>query len=242
MYDIKPLEEEWEQYRKNKRRPYVVIGLALFLMSAGTGTWYYMKKKGYLALDRNITKKVKPNTMNFVENKALTRLEVRQVVQVEPEMLSNEIVENLPLSEEKKVHKKPRVKMNIVTTEIPMIKKHVKIEEKPHERVHLTIKETSGSRAFKEVAQRFKETQDPDDSLFLAKAYYNRKQYSKAAYWAFQTNNINSGIEESVLIFVKAKVKLGHKNEAIRILSKYIKQTDSKEAKILLKEINKGKI
>jgi len=247
MYDIKPLEEEWEKYRKNRRKPYIVIGFAMLILGAGAIGLYYMKEKGFILSDRNSTQKVESKAVVFVENKPLNRLETEQsayavqLPQAKSEEVSSEIVEDLPISNDKAKRKKPRVKMNIVTTEMPTVKNHT-IEEKPHKRVPLTISKISGSSAYKEVAQRFRETQDTDDSLFLAKAYYNQGQYKKAAYWALQTNNINSNIEESILIFAKAKVKLGQKHEAIRILSKYIKQTNSEEAKILLQKIKNNKV
>ena len=247
MYDIKPLEEEWEKYRRKKRRPFFIIVLTFLMIGTVAGLLYYMKDRGFINIDVNTTKKTKTDkSLVFIENKPLNRLEIEQPlqpVQIQSEEDSDEIVEDLPLSNEKRiVRKKPRVKMNIVTTEMPTIKKYAAKKEKPHKRAHLTITKISGASAFKEVAERFRETQDTDDSLFLAKAYYNQGQYKKAEYWALQTNNVNSSIEESILIFAKAKVKLGHKHEAIRVLSKYIKQTGSAEAKILLEKIKKGKL
>ncbi|BAF72623.1 CDC27 family protein [Sulfurovum sp. NBC37-1] len=246
MYDIKPLEEEWEKYRRKKRKPFLIIVFTLLLMGIAAGLLYYMKDRGFIGIDMNITKKAGVDkSLVFIENKPLNRLEIEQPlqsIQIQPEEASDEIVEDLPLSSEKTIRKKPRLKMNIVTTEMPTIKKSILQEKKPHKRAYLTITKISGSSAFKEVAKRFRETQDTDDSLFLAKAYYNQGQYKKAEYWALQTNNVNSGIEESILIFAKAKVKLGRKNEAIRVLSKYIKQTDSAKAKVLLEKIKKGKL
>ncbi|WP_052746076.1 CDC27 family protein [Sulfurovum lithotrophicum] len=248
MYDIKPLEEEWERYRRKKRKPFFILLLTIIVLGAGGVFLYYMKERGLLVIDENATQKTKVGPINFLENKPISNLEVEQVpqrTQIPTDEItedSSEIVENLPISEERQKRKRPKVKMNIVTTEMPTVKSQSFKEDKQHKKVHLTITESSGRNAFKEVAKRFKETQDPDDSLFLAKAYYNQGQYKKAAYWAFQTNNVNNSIEESVLIFAKAKMKLGKKHEAIRILSKYIKQTDSLEAKILLGQIRKGKL
>ena len=248
MYDIKPLEEEWKKYRKKKRKPYIFMGLAILVLAIGAVGLYYLKGKGFIIVDKNVTKHIKPKTMIFIEDKPLHKLEVEQPVQAveaveaEPEEVSNEIVEDLPISNKKPIRKKPRVKMNIVTTEMPKANKHSLKREMPHKRVHLAITETSGPSAYKELERRFKETQDTDDSLFLAKAYYRQHKYKKAEYWALQTNNINANIEESILIFAKAKVKLGRKHEAIRILSNYIKQTGSLEAKMLLEKIKKGKV
>ena len=106
--------------------------------------------------------------------------------------------------------------------------------------MHLNIVETSSVSAYKDVAKRFKQTHDTDDSLFLARSYYRKGNYKKAEYWSLQTNKINRNIEESWLIFAKSKVKLGRKNEAIDILTKYIKKSNSAEGKSLLNKIKKG--
>jgi len=245
MYDIKPLEEEWEKYRRKKRKPYIFTGVAILVLLFGVSGLYYFKEKLFSFTDKNSTKKIHSKTIVFSEDKSLNKLEVEapvRVLEAEQEEASTEIVEDLPISDGKPVRKKPRVKINIVTTEMPKVKKHSSRRETPHKRVHLAITETSGPSAYKELERRFKETQDTDDSLFLAKAYYRQHKYKKAEYWALQTNNINANIEESILIFAKAKVKLGRKHEAIRILSKYIQQTGSVEAKMLLIKIKKGKV
>ncbi len=246
MYDIKPLEEEWEKYRKKKRKPYVLMtGVFLLMVLTGAALYYTKGMDYFIHKEKNSTilpKKAEKREFVYVENRPLERLEVEKPVQAEVSENPVEIIEDLPLSADRPIRKKPRVKMNIVTTEIPTVKKRVQAEEKPHKRVHLTITETSTTSAYKEVAERFRETHDTDDSLFLARTYYNMGKYKKAEYWALQTNNIDSTIEESILIFAKAKAKRGHKNEAIRILSKYIKSSNSPEAKLLLKKIKKGKL
>jgi len=239
MYDIRPLEEEWERYRKKKRMPYIITGIVLLCISGGLGMLYYIKGIDFfLSLDRNNSKShAHVKSVVFIEETALKRLENREGQVQESVENSDEIIENLPLLDDQAVPKESGKKMNIVTTEIPAVE-----EKKSHQTVHLAITETSGSDAYKEVAERFRETQDTDDSLFLARAYYNRGYYKKAAYWALQTNNIDSSIEESILIFAKAKAKLKHRNEAIHILSKYVKETNSVAAQNLLNKIKKGKI
>jgi len=249
MYDIKPLEEEWKRYQKKKKRPYIIIFFILVLLGAGIAVLYYTKDINVhrLPTDRNITAKLKQKAVVFVEDGPLKQLQTDQEsAEEEQAEISDEIVENLPLPSGKTVRKKPKVKMNIITTEMPTVKKRTvkktEAQTVPHKKVHLKITETSAANAYKEVARRFRETKDPDDSLFLARIYYNKRQYKKAEYWALQTNMVDSNIEEGVLIFVKAKAKRGHRNEAIRILSKYIKQTNSRAAKILLQKIKKGKV
>jgi len=244
MYDIKPLEQKWEHYRRKKRRPYIVAGILLLLLGGGSASFYYLKMHGGTNSEQKRVEKKKEPPVVFMEDGALKDLQENfsgEEVHIS-DSISDEIVEDLPLTDTaKKVQKRPRVKMDIVTTDMPGVAVQTE-RKKEHQRVHLKISESSDSHAYREVAQRFRETQDTDDSLFLAKAYYNQKKYKKAAYWALQTNNINNGIEESVLIFAQAKAKLGHRNEAIRILSEYIRQSGSNKAKDILVKIKKRKI
>jgi len=119
-----------------------------------------------------------------------------------------------------------------ISEEIPEVKK----------RVHLKIIESTSVTAYKDVEKRFLESHDIDDSLFLAKSYYKKGNYKKAEYWALQTNKLDENIEESLLIFVKSKMKQGSKNEAIAILTDYVKKSNSQEAKNLLYRIKNDKL
>lgn len=243
MYDIAFLEKEWKRYKKRKRRPFMIVGFVIVLLGGGIAFLYQEKDLHISSLWKDYyhtIEKVEPEKLSFVSSMPLTEIEVK--TEEKPQVIENseEIVEDLPLADDRPIRKKPRVKMNIVTTEMSTIQHDEK--EKPHQRKYLAIKESNSVSAYREVAERFRETKDTDDSLFLARTYYKMRKYKKAAYWALQTNNVDSTIEESILIFVKAKVKLGHKNEAIRILAKYVKGSNSPEARLLLKEIKKGKL
>ncbi len=81
-----------------------------------------------------------------------------------------------------------------------------------------------------DIMKRFNEYHDPNDSLFLAISYYEKKEYNKALFWAIETNKITEEIEDSWIIMAKSKYYLGDKNEALRILRAYASKTGSKEA------------
>ena len=54
MYDIKPLEEEWQKYRKKKRRPlYMILMVLLLLVAAGALVKY--KNIPLFVMDKNET-------------------------------------------------------------------------------------------------------------------------------------------------------------------------------------------
>ena len=92
----------------------------------------------------------------------------------------------------------------------------------------------------KDVVKRFETNKNPALSLFLARRYYDLQEYAHSYEYALKTNEIDSTIEESWLIFAKSLVKLGRNEEAVKTLSSYIQHSNSGRAKSLLDEINKG--
>ncbi len=256
MYDIKPLEEEWKKYNKKKRRPWFVLIFSIFLILLISLTLLNYKEIDFLKFDDKGKVEIVANkSTSLLIDKALTTLEIKKPIinnevskatEIKPVTVTSYenrplgIAEDMPIQENVKTIKKPRVKIEIKTVEKP--RATMNREEKPRKKIHLNIIETSSVSAYKDVAKRFHQSHDTDDSLFLAKSYYSKGNYKKAEYWALQTNKIDGNIEESWLIFAKAKVKRGNKNEAIRILTTYIKRSNSVQAESLLKKIKKGKI
>ena len=115
--------------------------------------------------------------------------------------------------------------------------KIISTDSKSRKKIHLDIVETSSITAYEDVEKRFLQSRDIDDALFLAKSYYKRSNYEKAAYWALEVNKLDQNLEESVLIFVESKVRLGQKNEAILLLKNYLKKSHSEAGNILLGKI-----
>ncbi len=240
MYDIKPLEEEWQKYKNKKRKPWFVLIFSIFFILLISFTFLNYKEIDFLKFnDKSKADVVTSHSTKVLIDKALTELEtkkpkvneVSQITEAKPMIVTSEngsmeIVEDLPIAEDVKVIKETSVKTETLG--------------KPRKKMHLNIVESTSVSAYKDVERRFEQTHDTDDSLFLAKSYYSKKNYKKAEYWALQTNKVNGNIEESWLIFAKSKVKLGRKNEAIRILTNYIKKSNSAEAQSLLNKIKKG--
>ena len=227
MYDIKPLEEEWNKYRTKKRRPIYIFVLILFII---IGILMYMNdniflqtKKPYVKnnVDKNDilsdSTSVAVSEYNLSKNNFITKS--KNVDKKEHSPIPS-IVENIPILDEVKEDKYKEVK-----------------NEKPHKRVQLNIIESSSLDAYKDVEKRFYESRDIDDSIFLAKSYYRKGLYKKSEYWALQTNKLNNNIDESWIIFAQSKMKQGHKNEAVRILTNYVKRTGSQNALNILNRL-----
>ena len=266
MYDISQLEDQWKSYNKKRRKPFYVLIITVVSFSV-LGVSFFMNKDFLLSKYHSLNAKVdvadnKPIFMDKpIDTLALKHNEDKETLNAEDlKPVTIKVTDNNPMNPEdvlielqdtpvavthvnKKISKeKQRQKMHIEVRDAPVAATHVKKKinkEKPRKKMHLEIIEMSGASAMKDVKNRFSMAPDPDDSLFLARNYYKEKKYSKAAYWALQTNKLNGEIEESWLIFAKSKAKTGHKNEAIRVLSQYVSKSNSTEARKLLYKLKK---
>ncbi len=216
MYNIELLEEEWKRYKRKKRVPFI-IGIAIIVLGIGS-TVFFLKNKNDIFKSYTASKgKTAKSDIDIYIDRGIT-----EVAEKHNDTLIDAPIEIAKVTEEKE-------------TEV--------YNSGEKKKLHIEVIDVSKKKSsFKEIEKRFRMGHDIDDSLFLAKSYYQRKNYKKAEYWALQTNKVNQNIEESWLIFAKAKAKQGHRNEAIHILTVYIRRTHSIEAKVLLNKIKKGRI
>ncbi len=253
MYDIKPLEEEWKKYHRKKRRPVYLFFFLLLGLLGGIFAFLNVKEfkipnfstqnsskqssdittaKGGEVLLNDALYTLQVNKVEVIENiKPPVQMKVaRNTVEPAPTL---PIVDNIPvleIIEKPKPRKKPK----------KVARKPKIIKDKPRKKMHLNIIESSSVSAYKDVEKRFYESRDTDDSLFLAKSYYRKGKYKKAEYWALQTNKVNSNIEESWIIFAQSKLKLGRRNEAISLLTNYLKRSNSNRIRSLLYKLKKN--
>jgi tetratricopeptide (TPR) repeat protein len=129
-----------------------------------------------------------------------------------------------------------------IDIEVPKVKTQDEILEeeieKRHKKQYIYIKKSS--KEYKDVEKRFSLSQDPEDALFLARIYYEKKNYKKAEEWAFIANELNDDSEDSWLIYAKAKNARGQKAKAIHILKSYLRKSNSLRAKKLLEKFIKN--
>ncbi len=240
MYDLKPLESEWKKYRKKKLKPWILASVGLIVLSI----------LGITLLTNNKIDFSKFDTSFMMANNSVSN-EDKKTENTNKKINSNVLINNAlnKLEIEKSVMDQVNTAANDTTNafvDIPILdgkqENSVRYGQKGRAKVHLDIVETTSVTAYKDVEKRFAKSHEIDDSLFLARSYYKKGNYKKSEYWALQTNKIDSNIEESILIFVKSKTKLGRKNEAISILKSYLKKSKSQEARNLLYRIENNKI
>ena len=92
------------------------------------------------------------------------------------------------------------------------------------------------------MKHKFSMSKNHREALLLAKAFYEKHDYSKSEKWALTANKLDSSKDESWHLFAKSKAKLGHKNEALRILSSYYKKSHSSKTKALMLKIQSNRL
>jgi tetratricopeptide (TPR) repeat protein len=216
MYDIDKLEAQWRRYRlKRILLPASAIGMVL--IGGAAILWY---TQGH-------------NDTDVTTGSAVASTPPTQSVQQEAS----------PTPASQPVGEKPTARsggMKIVFADTHRSER-APDEKSPTKKIHIQVTEKKGHDTVRDIESRFAFAKDKDDALFLARYYYDKKQYKKALKWALETNKIDSEIEESWLIFAKAKARLGDRVEAIRILQAYYDRSGSAKAKQLLGHIRKGK-
>lgn len=239
MYDIQQLENEWKKYRRKKLKPWYITLLIVTLIAISSvlilmnGQINFSSLKSYF--DNNNQTLTQEKNVNYDQEK-----------KVQKNVLLNSALDRLETKENliAVMEKSPKKPVNILV-DVPLLDDinptyEDVSEDKP--KVQLDIVESTSVTAYKDVERRFLQSHDIDDALFLARSYYKKGDYKKAEYWALETNKIDENSEESLFIFVKSKVKLGRRNEAVTILTDYIKMTNSQEAKKLLYMIQNNKL
>jgi len=240
MYDIPELEKKWRKYKRNKIKKPLIIGsiTVVLLLSVGALiTTYYVKKSNKVKQEPivvNKPKKAEPTQGNDSGGAII----IKKVENNQQQPSSNN---NIDLS------KAEIVKPDVPDDEIRMIgfNKNEKQKVKKKYEDILVPKKTEidiqNREKAAELEDKFKVSQDPMDSLEVAKFYYKIGNYKKAESWAVNTNNLDGDIEESWLIFAKSRAKQGFRTDAIKVLQSYYDETKSNKAKILLKKLRLGK-
>ncbi len=115
-------------------------------------------------------------------------------------------------------------------------KKRVKEREKTTEQpLFISNKKAD----IKELEKSYRSYPTYSKAIYLAKIYYDKKEYKKSLAWSLKANEMNKEDERSWIIFAKNLIKLNQKEKAARVLKTYIINHNSEKAKKLLTQIYK---
>lgn len=221
MYDIESLEQQWKRYKRKKFVLPIVLGVLLFVFGFMVLFWVGAKHPDT----------TQESTVSSSSNQSMPQTAETKNA---PSSLSSEV----PSIHKNSVRKKGW-KMTFADSDSAENAHAEGGDSSPHIAITVTSKNVKASVS--DMESRFLSDPRKEDALYLAKYYYAKKAYKKAIQWALETNKLDSDIEESWLIFGKAKAKLGMRTEAIRVLQAYYDRTGSLNAKKILGKIRRGK-
>ncbi|MDD5359623.1 MAG: CDC27 family protein [Sulfurovaceae bacterium] len=237
MHSINILEQKLVKYKTKKYGIYAFI-LICFLGLFFVSKFYLNKirKDNQISSNEKKLKLVINANLNILEPN-LTIIKTRQSAQ--KNLLTSNVKQQGEqiVTQIENLSSKDSSFSNVQNSNNKIVQQNSETYEQP-ERIKKKVKLTQESNVATliDIMKRFNESHDPNDSLFLAISYYEKKEYNKALFWAIETNKITEEIEDSWIIMAKSKFYLGDKNEATRILKAYASKTGSKEALNIINE------
>lgn len=90
------------------------------------------------------------------------------------------------------------------------------------------------------LKDKFSSTKNVVFAIMLSEELYNMSKYKQSIQWALTANELDPTNEKSWYWFAKNKVKLNHKEDAIKALETFLSNNNSSRLKTLLKEIKDG--
>ncbi|WP_462113228.1 CDC27 family protein [Campylobacter concisus] len=111
------------------------------------------------------------------------------------------------------------------------------IELEPKAKPKIDIQISSENNEISMLKENFNKNKNPEIALKIARKCYQDKRYSDTIKWALSANNLDSSIEESWVMFAKAKYMLKQKDDALRALEEYNKNKNKPEINELINKI-----
>ncbi len=235
--EIYELEKKWIRYkvRQNIKK---ISAVSFILFIAGAGGYIYLFNPNiFKQKEKKIIKKEKKIVIADEKIK-----EFKKPIKEVSKKQKKEKVLTLNTDFIQKIEKKKEILFKNPPLPAPKIQKfklsqNSEKEEKP--KIKIISKKVDTITFLK---KRFESTNDINYALMLSSAYYEKKNYKKALYWAIKANEIDPSNERSWILFAKAKIKLGKKREAIKALKIYLKNRESRRVFNVLEKIQNGDI
>jgi hypothetical protein len=264
MHNVQELERKWIKYKIKSYSLYIAL-VVFLIISVPLTTFFFPtalhvsennitteSTKSMVFADLNNSKKVvevNQTDTNLTNDKLVLQPSLGFMDNMgsstntyyddQPTQVSVTKVQNVAQTQMKQI---PEKKV-IAEPAMPIVKPTNSVVQAPKEvkNKKISIEVHNMDDDMQDVIQRFKKTNNPTLGVFLAKKYYEMKQYNLSYNYALQTNQLDSKVDMSWIIFTKSLVKLGQKEKAITTLKSYINNSHSKQAIALLDEIESGR-
>lgn len=261
MLSIEELERKWLIYKVKTYIPHAVIAVSLIVISIiifivsgsktsqpTTNNTQVQKQAVVVTSSKEKNTSLPNNVSNDTHQKESSNIKTPKEKKVELDKVvifpSFNFMQEIEKETKERAIKKPLPKKKTTPKKTYTKKKNesVPVVEEEKKKIIINIGKEDTQKEIQDVIRRFKKTNSPVLSLFIAKKYYEAGNYTMAYNYALITNGIDSEIEKSWLIFAKSLVKLNKKDKAIQTLQEYINHSRSSRAQTLLDEIISGKM
>lgn len=208
-----------------------------------------IKEKNITFAETNVSKNILEDGKQKSEQ-AKERFESDKKQDELAEKIAKKLEQSIKLNEDNKEQapdKKQRsgggwLKLNLPTeneniqNEQPLPNEEI-IELEPKAKPKIDIQISSENNEISMLKEDFNKNKNPEIALKIARKCYQDKRYSDTIKWALSANNLDSSIEESWVMFAKAKYMLKQKDDALRALEEYNKNKNKPEINELINKI-----
>jgi len=208
-----------------------------------------IKEKNITFTETNVSKNILEDGKQKSEQ-AKERFESDKKQDELAEKIAKKLEQSIKLNEDNKeqvLDKKQRsgggwLKLNLPTeneniqNEQPLPNEEI-IELEPKAKPKIDIQISSENNEISMLKENFNKSKNPEIALKRARKCYQDKRYSDTIKWALSANNLDSSIEESWVMFAKAKYMLKQKDDALRALEEYNKNKNKPEINELINKI-----
>ncbi len=123
----------------------------------------------------------------------------------------------------------------------PVVVKHTSRPKIEITSTPIHTKKTHTRRSLKSLKKKFYATNNPKYALQIAQRFYDAKRYKEALKWSLIANEVDEQKPESWIMFAKAKMKMGKRQDAINVLNAYLKTYTSAKISRYLEKIKRTK-
>jgi len=258
MYEIEELEKKWKKYklRQSIKKIYVFI----FLLLISIGYFFYKSFGNFTSNSSGVNNNLKFQEINETklhiqkkenfEQNITAKEELKKEIYIETKRNENSIEKNRfflkPntsfLEDDKSSNKKEKIIENFTLLKNKNSSKTKKniLEKETKNNIQIIIKKDKLD--IDKLIEKFEKTNDPKIAILISNFFYKEKKYKKSLKWSIIANGLNSENEESWILFAKAKVKLGKKEDAVKALKFFLSTKDSPLIRRLLDDIIEGEI
>jgi hypothetical protein len=264
MINTKELEKRWFRYKT--KGLLLIVSIMTIVLILTYGGYYILYKLNFNIADMTIESQEKQIINEVIkekkeDNKSLLKKSdtlllapIIPIVDLEKEKQKDEKVQKYAKRQKSEARKKRTLKKKrvaqkklikaktsgfLTAQELAVVNGHNIKTKRETKKIDLHGSQTNYMQIMK---KKFEQNKNPREALLISKAYYRAGDYSQAERWALVANNLDKNLDESWLLFAKAKDKLGKKSEALKILVAYYRTSKSPKAKILIDKIKSKSI